>query len=105
MAITRTLRGTPDELRTASQNFANVGSEIGNITNQMSSLVQGLSSAYQGEAATAYITKFGQMSDDIQRMIRMVSEHSEDLQQMANTYAQAETGVREGIDLADDVII
>ena len=46
-----------------------------------------LSSAWEGEAATAYINKFKSLETDIQTLIRMINEHVSDLNQMAEAYA------------------
>lgn len=72
----------------------------------MTQLVDGLGSIWEGEAATAYTSKFRQLDDDIQKMIRMVQEHSDDLNEMARIYRDAEAASQDEIaDLAGDVII
>ena len=99
------LKVSPEQLRTSAQSFANTGNSVSNLTSQMTSLVQSLSSAWSGEASSAYASKFNQLNDDIQRLIKMINEHSTDLQQMAATYEQAETSnVEIANDLSADVI-
>ena len=86
-----TLKVTPEELISASNEFANCSSVIRGLTSQMVSEVNGLNGAiWSGEAATAYISKFKQLDDDIERMNKMIQEHVNDLQTMANVYKQAE---------------
>lgn len=83
-----------------------LGATVGNLTSQMTQMVEGLASTWEGEAATAYITKFRQLDDDIQKMIRMIQEHSNDLNDMARVYRDAETANTDEIaGLAGDVII
>lgn len=101
-----TLRVTPEQLEAAAGEFSEKGTTVGNLTSQMTQLVEGLTSVWEGEAATAYTTKFRQLDDDIQKMIRMVQEHSKDLNEMARVYREAESVSQEEIaGLAGDVII
>lgn len=101
-----TLRVTPEQLEAAATEFSSKGTTVANLTTQMTQLVEGLASSWEGEAATAYVTKFRQLDDDIQKMIRMVQEHASDLNEMARVYREAETVNTEEISaLAGDVIV
>ncbi len=101
-----TLRVTPEQLEAAAGEFSTKGTTIGNLTSEMTQLVEGLASVWEGEAATAYTTKFRQLDDDIQKMLRMIQEHSNDLTEMARVYREAETANQDEIaGLAGDVII
>lgn len=84
------LKVSPAQMISAAQNFSTQGNTVSNLTNQMTQLVQSLSSTWTGEASQAYLTKFNQLNDDIQRLIKMVNEHAADLQEMANVYINAE---------------
>lgn len=84
------LRVEPQQLISTASEFSNQGSTISNLTSQMVSLVTGLSSAWEGDAATMYINKFKGLEDDIQRMIAMVNEHASDLEEMASIYLEAD---------------
>lgn len=101
-----TLKVTPEQLEATAGEFAAKGTTVGNLTSEMTQLVEGLASVWEGEAATAYTTKFRQLDDDIQKMVRMIQEHSEDLNEMARVYREAETANQDEITgLAGDVII
>lgn len=101
-----TLKVTPEQLITSASTFSDTGSSVSTLTNQMVSLVESLSSVFRGEAATAYLSKFSQLNDDIQRLINMVIEHSDDLKEMASIFQQAESSNMEAIaNLSGDVII
>lgn len=101
-----TLRVTPEQLEAAATEFATKGTSIGNLTSQMTQMVEGLSSIWEGDAATAYTGKFRQLEDDIQKLIRMVQEHSNDLNEMARVYRDTETANAEEIQsLPNDVIV
>jgi WXG100 family type VII secretion target len=97
---------TTEQLTSTAEEFSSQGSVISNLTNEMVQKVTALSSAWEGEAATAYINKFNSLEDDIQKIIRMVSEHVQDLNNMAAAYKQAEnTNLEEINGLSSDVIV
>lgn len=101
-----TLLVTPEQLQSAAGEFSTKAGTISSLTSQMTDTVTGLSGAWEGEAATAYVNKFRQLDDDIQKMIRMVQEHSNDLNDMAQVYLEAENANREEAEaLAGDVIV
>jgi WXG100 family type VII secretion target len=84
------LKVSPEILINTADTFSTEGSQIGTLTTQMMELVTGMSGLWTGEASQAYITKFQGLEDDIQKLIRMVQEHSTDLQTMAQQYQTAE---------------
>lgn len=85
------LKVTPERLEAAATEFSATATSLGNVTNQMTSLANGLSSVWGGDAANTYRTKFTGLNDDIQTMISMINEHASDLIEMANTYKAAES--------------
>ncbi len=85
-----TLRVTPEQLETTSGEFSEKGAKMSDLTTQMMSLVDGLSSIWEGAAATSYRTQGKQLEDDIQKLARMVQEHASDLGEMARIYREAE---------------
>lgn len=100
------LRVTPEQLETAANEFSEKGTYVGNLTSEMLKLIEGLSRVWEGEAASAYLTRFRQLDKDIQKMIRMIQEHSKDLSDMAVVYRNAETGNQQmAAGLSGDVII
>lgn len=100
------IKVAPEQLLSTSTEFAGKGTTVGNLTSQMTDLVVGLSSVWEGEAANAYVGKFRQLDDDIQKMIRMIEEHSTDLSEMAQAYIDAENANADEIaTLSGDVII
>lgn len=100
------LRVTPEQLVTTSNEFSNKAGTIGNLTTEMMNLVTGLSGSWEGEGSSAYITRFKGLEEDIQKMIRMIQEHSSDLNEMAKLYQTAEGQVVElAQSLSSDVIV
>lgn len=100
------IKVSPQLLTSTASEFENQGGIISNLTAEMMNLITGMSATWEGEAATAYITKFKGLEDDIQKMIRMVQEHSRDLQEMAQIYVQADTeNAEEASGLSSDVIV
>lgn len=100
------LKVNSEQLAQTASEFGSKAGAVGNLTSQMTNIVTGLASAWEGEAANAYISKFRGLEDDIQMIIRMVQEHSNDLEEMARTYATAESQNMEEISsLSSDVIV
>ena len=100
------IKVSPQLLSSTAAEFGNQGNQISNITGEMMNLITGMASTWEGGAAAAYITKFRGLEDDIQRMVRMVQEHSSDLQEMAQIYTEADTAnAEEANSLSADVII
>ena len=59
-------------------------------TQQMLDIVGQLSGTWAGEAATAYYNKLKGMSNDMQKLHKMINEHTTDLNEIATTYQQSE---------------
>lgn len=86
-----TLMVMPEQLEGTSSEFSSIGTQIKTLTDNMLSKVTSLNSQWQGDASSAYINKFNQLSDDITRINGMIQEHVTDLQEMARRYKNAET--------------
>ncbi len=100
------IKVSPEALNNTAAELSSQGSQIGSLTTQMVELVTGMNGIWTGEASSAYVTKFTGFEDDIQKMIRMIEEHSTDLQTMAQSYMQAETQNAEiSQSLSADVIV
>lgn len=84
------LKVTPEKLMQASSEFENSGAQVNSITQEMLSIINGLKSIWQGEAATGYTNRFNGLADDIEKINRMIAEHVSDLNEMASEYQQAE---------------
>ena len=88
--MTGIIKVSPEKLVATSQEFSTHGSTISTLTSEMLTVVASLSSVWEGDAATSYMTKFKSLETDIQTLNRMIQEHVNDLQQMANVYSTAE---------------
>lgn len=100
------IKVSPQLLTGTASEFSSQGAAVNSLTGEMMSLITGLSSVWEGDAASAYITKFKGLEDDIQRMIRMIQEHSTDLEEMAQIYTSADVeNMEEANALSSDVII
>ena len=85
------LKVTPEKLMSTADEFQTTGGQVRSLTQEMISIVDSLKSSWEGEAATAYSTKFHQLEDDMEKMHRMIDEHVKDLNEMANQYKTAES--------------
>ena len=104
--MTGILRVSPEKLIASAQAFNGTATQIQNLTSNMLSTVDSLNSTYAGEAATAYYNKAHGLQDSINKMIRMVQEHSTDLQVMAENYQTAERTAQEtAAALQTDIIL
>ena len=74
------LRVTPEKLKNKSQEFNACDRQVQTLTQQMLDIV----------AATAYYNKLKGMSNDMQKLHKMINEHTTDLNEIATTYQQSE---------------
>ena len=95
-----------EQLRSTASEFSTLGQQVASLTSEMTNTDTGLSSAWEGEAAQAYINKFKGLDDDIQKMNRMIQEHVTDLNDMAQAYDEANSANVDLIgNLSSDVIV
>lgn len=100
------IKVNPDTLKSTASEFASQGASLQQTTTAMIDLINGVTSAWAGEAAQSYINKFNQLQDDMDRMFRMVQEYSNDLQEIATAYQAGEQNSMEAAEaLSTDVII
>lgn len=100
------LRVSPEQLTSTATEFSACGTTVRNITSAMTDIVSGLSSAWAGEDATAYIAKFNGLQDDIGRIHAMIQEHVTDLTEMARIYSGTTSANLTDIEgLSSDVIV
>ena len=79
------LKVSPDKLLSTAAELESQGSTMKTYTDQMVNLVNEISGdVWSGDAATAYKTKFSGLQDDIARIHKMVQEHVQDLQDIAD---------------------
>ncbi len=101
-----TLKVSTSVLRSTASEFKSIGQQIKSLTTEMTNEVNGLSGdVWQGDAATKYKQHFKKLDDDIARMIKMINEHVQDLNDMAAAYEKAEQANESTANsLATDVI-
>jgi WXG100 family type VII secretion target len=86
-----TLLVTPETLKTTATSFETTGTNVNNLTQQMTSIVTGLSGQiWSGEAATMYVTKFNGLQDDMDLICQTINKKSEDLIAMAEKFINTE---------------
>ena len=99
------LKVTPEKLIEASTEFSSTGKNIRSLTQEMNEIVNSLKSVWMGEAASGYSTKFNELSDDIEKINRMIQEHVTDLNEMAREYQAAEdANTEQSSGLATEVV-
>lgn len=96
----------PQELMAASSELAACAAKLNGMLNSMLELVRSVTSFWTGEAVAAFLTKFLGLQDDMQKIVRMVQEHADDLSQIAASYLKAEQeNVSDFSGLSADVIV
>lgn len=95
----------PQKLINTANEFNATGSQVKGLTGDMMSKVTSMSGVWEGDASAAYINRFKELQDDMDRMFSMIQEHVKDLNDMAQQYITAENAnVDLGSSLAGDVI-
>lgn len=88
--MTGNLRVTPEKLIAESANFAQCDSSVNQITQEMMNIVNELNTTWAGDAATGYYSKLKGLAGDMEKLHKMIQEHTKDLSDMAKTYQDAE---------------
>ena len=88
--MTGNLRVTPEKLISVSGQFGESDSTVNSLTTAMMNIASELNSTWAGEAATGYYAKLKGLDGDMQKLHRMIQEHTKDLAEMAKTYQDAE---------------
>lgn len=97
---------TPETLKNTADEFFNIEKEALDCVNNMIMKVNELENKWKGEASQAYVRKFRNLRDDMEKIFRMIQEHVEDLKKIADRYSQVEQESQELIsDLADDIVL
>ena len=90
--MTGTLKVTPDKLKSTATSFQSTGNQVKSLTDKMIELVNGLTgNVWSGDAASAYTKKFKGLHNDINRINKMITEHVNDLNDMAAEYTKTES--------------
>ncbi|OQA24732.1 MAG: hypothetical protein BWY61_01167 [Firmicutes bacterium ADurb.Bin354] len=101
------IRVTPEELKTTAARFESKAQEMKTQTQQMTELVMSLTGRiWSGEAQLEYNNRFKGLEDDIMKLHKMIEEHVEHLNIIANEYQTTENTNKETAStLASDVIV
>lgn len=86
-----TLLVTPAELKTTASTFQGKAGEVKSLNDEMISKVNALSGSWTGDASTAYKGKFSSLQASMDKINRMIMEHVNDLNNMADEYERAES--------------
>lgn len=88
--MTGNLKVTPEKMISMSTQFGQSDTTVNSLTQQMMDIVNRLNSTWAGEAATGYYNKLKGLQGDMNKLHKMIQEHTTDLNDMAKTYQQAE---------------
>ena len=88
--MTGNLKVTPEKMISIATQFGTTGNNVNNLTQQMLDIASQLSSTWAGEAATGFYNKLNSLQNDMQKVFKLIQEHSTDLNDMAKVFQQAE---------------
>ena len=86
-----TLLVTPAELKNTASTFQGKAGEVKSLHDEMIAKVNALSGSWTGEASEAYKSKFSALQTSMDKINRMIMEHVNDLNAMADNYESTET--------------
>ena len=89
------LRVNPEELRRKSTEFSTIIKDIQKRFDRVESIAAKTKGYWLGEAGTRDRESFASYENDIQFLIRRLSEHPVDLLEMAGIYSEAEKSATE----------
>lgn len=81
---------TPQALKTTSNSFGQSNRTVNSTMNSMMQKVTSLRSAFEGDAASAYIQQFSRLQEDMSKVNKKIAEHVQDLQDMATNFEKSE---------------
>ena len=84
------IRVTPRKLEEEATQIEQTNRQISSLTQDMLNQVNNLTSSWAGDAATAYISKFKKLQDDMQKMHNMINRYARNMRDMATEYANTE---------------
>lgn len=98
---------SPQQLKSTAARFNSTGNSVKAVTNQMTSTVKSLTGqVWTGDAATAYVKKFDGLQDDINKFTKIISDHAQELEQIAANFEKAESeNTSEANSLSSDVFV
>lgn len=89
-----TLLVTPGELKNTASTFQGKAGEVKSLHDDMIAKVNALSGSWTGEASEAYKLKFTSLKASMDTVNRMIMEHVNDLNTMAEQYETAENAAK-----------
>ena len=99
------IRVTPSELRSKADELEQLNRQFQQEVTSMVGYEQELSGMWEGEAQKAYATRFKALDGDMAQIQMKINEHVTDLNEMAQTYKQAESANTQNISgLSSDYI-
>ena len=84
------LKVSPETLQSTAGEFQNINGQVKSTTDEMVNLIKNLKSVWEGAASDAFIGKVTGLQNDMDKIYRMINEHVTDLNDMAQTYIDAE---------------
>ncbi len=92
------LKVQPEVLRTKAEELAAEKNVVTSLMEQAKTEVTSLVGSWKSEASDQYQNKFKQVYDDIDNLVAIVTEHINDINEIATIYSTAEASAKSAND-------
>lgn len=91
-----TIKVNSTVMREKASSFKTVANSVKTFTNEMTSEVDNLKSAWEGESAEAAVTRFKNLAKNFEEIYSTIIAYADFLEQAAESYDSAETANTQG---------
>lgn len=91
-----TIKVNSTVMREKANVFNTVSTSIQTFAEEMTTEINGLKSAWEGEAAEALIHKFKGLSNNFEEICKTIGQYADFLNQAADSYDRVESAVTQG---------
>lgn len=101
-----TLKVSPKELKAKAAEIQSQIKSFEKNWEQLSRIIKNTKGYWMGEAGEAHQQQFERYAEDVERIVKRLGEHPEDLLKMADIYEDSEKqAIRKAQQLSGDVIV
>ncbi len=86
-----TIKVNSTVMREKANSFKTVANSVKTFTDEMTTEIEGLKSAWEGEAAETTVTKFRGLADNFEDIYKTIISYADFLEQAAEAYDTTET--------------
>ena len=95
MAMSAELRVDAQVVQSKSGDMKSIRTRLSNIMQDMKAKFQSLNTSWDSDASATYQSQFTKIHKDIEEMLKIVDEYTQDLDEVAQKYIEVERSVSE----------